>query len=222
MMRALLLAVITLATTAAVGLATASDAQACSLGSHCHAIANWDPSGTFDGGLSQLTTSRLTNNGSSDDFVTSELWVIDSFGNFKWVEEGAIAGRNGSRRWFWAESCSLFDFDFHSTTLSFTLGTLYAAKISYSGNGYWGVYRDGSQLTGGRNCHGSTADGMQTGSESTHNAQVVSGTAINLQKRASSSGSWSYNWGGSTFGPPDSPMTGGWLTQYQALWYSEN
>lgn len=220
-LRTFVIAGIVAAITLITGLVAAPAATACSLSSHCYGIADWDPSGTYTGGLAYITETRISNLGSSDDFVTAELWVVDSAANLKWVEQGIISGRGGTARWFWADSCGLGSFSVHYPSLSISAGATYATKISYNSGGKWAVYRDGNFVNNSSTCHGSTADLMQAGTESTHNSNVVSGTATTLQKRGSDNTTWSYNWGSAVISA-DSPVTASWITQYASVQFSEN
>jgi hypothetical protein len=80
------------------------------------------------------TTNRLTNNATPSDFITSELWLVDStYPNpFAFVEAGAITGYGGSRRWFWAERCPNGSGSLHNTGLGFSLGSTYTAATPKS------------------------------------------------------------------------------------------
>jgi len=208
---------------AACVLAAPQRASACSISSHCYAQAQFFPSGTYTGGSVDITTSRLTNNASAGDLITSELWIVDEILTPKFVEEGAITGRNGSRRWFWAEQCVVNNYSFHDTSLGFTLGATYGTKISYNSGGKWAVYRDGGFVNNSATCHASSAAIMEAGAESTSNVDVVSGDGNTLKKRGSDNVTWSFNWGGATI-VHDSPMSAGWVSggQYAHLTYSEN
>ncbi|HYZ78259.1 MAG TPA: hypothetical protein VE596_12885 [Gaiellaceae bacterium] len=222
-MRRTFLIVLAAIASSAIALLLPGRAAACSQSSHCHAEADFFPVGTYTGGFVNITTTRLTNNATPSDIVTSELWIIDERLTPKFVEEGAITGRNGSRRWFWADQCSPSSYSFHDTSLGFALGTQYGTKISYNGGGKWAVYRNGGFVNNSATCHGSTAQEMQAGGESTSNANVLTGDGNNLQKRGSDNVSWSYNWGGAdVFG--NAPMTASWVSgqQYAHLTYGEN
>jgi hypothetical protein len=208
---------------AAYVLAAPQRASACSISSHCYAQAQFYPSGVYTGGSVDITTSRLTNNATPGDIITSELWIVDEILTPKFVEEGAITGRNGSRRWFWAEQCVANGYSFHDTSLGFLLGTLYGTKISYNSGGKWAVYRNGGFVANSATCHGSSAAIMEAGAESTSNVNVVTGDGSTLKKRGSDNVTWSFNWGGATI-VHDAPMSAGWVAgqQYAYVTYSEN
>jgi hypothetical protein len=208
---------------AACVLAAPQRASACSISSHCYAQAQFFPSGVYTGGSVDITTTRLTNNASAGDLITSELWIIDEILTPRFIEEGAITGRNGSRRWFWADQCSAGNYSFHDTSLGFSLGTTYGTKISYNSGGKWAVYRNGGFVNNSATCHGSSAQEMQAGAESTSNVDVVSGDGNTLKKRGSDNVTWSFNWGGSSIFY-NSPMFASWVSggQYAHLTYSEN
>jgi hypothetical protein len=208
---------------AACALVAPHRALACAqpAGQHCYAQAQFFPSGTYTGGSVDITTSRLTNNATPSDLITSELWIVDEILTPKFVEEGAITGRNGSRRWFWAEQCVTNGYSFHDTSLGFSLGTTYGTKISYNSGGKWAVYRNGAFVNNSATCHGSSAAIMEAGAESTSNVDVVTGDGNTLKKRGSDNVTWSFNWGGATI-VHDAPMSAGWVTQYAHLTYSEN
>jgi hypothetical protein len=220
MRRFLATAVALVATTAATSLAIPTSAGACTISGTCHGLAHFHPSGVYDGGISAITTNRLTNNATPSDFITSELWAIDSSPSpFAFVEAGAITGYGGSRRWFWAERCPDGSGSLHSTGLAFSLGTTYNAKISYNSGGKYANYRDGAFVANSATCHNSTLVNLETGSETSANNNVSSGTDDGLQKRSASLGTWSYNWGGSTI-TQEAPETASWIVQYGSLRFS--
>jgi hypothetical protein len=195
----------------------------CSASNHCYGIADWLPGGTYDGVRTNITTTRLQNNGQPSDAITSEVWLIDSLSqNGSWVESGAVTGYGGTRRWYWAEECVGGGFQFHAVGLSFSLGTTYEAKISWNTGGKYAVYRNGSFIQNTQTCHTTPMVEGEAGSESFTNTNIVSGTAASLAKRGASSGSWSSNWGGATIVQDHPPMSSSWITQYAKVQYSEN
>lgn len=201
-------------------LAAPKAAEACTTTNTCHGLAHFQPSGVYDGVISGITTSRLTNNASPSDFITSELWAIDGF-PLIFVEEGAITGMGGTRRWFWAERCPNGSGSVHYPSLGFSLGTKYTVKISYNGGGKYAVYRDGAFVNNSSTCHASSLFAAETGSETSANNNVSSGTDEGLQKRSASLGTWSSNWGGSTI-TQEAPETARWLVTYASLSFSAN
>jgi hypothetical protein len=201
-----------------------ASAFACSYSSHCYGQAQWIPSGTYTGGLVWVKATRLyvTN---TADWVTDEMWLItrsDPYAD-EWVEaglaHGTVDGANHNRSFFWAEKNSQGTYAEHFVQ-NISLDTVYYDKISYSGNGSWGIYLNGNQVGGSSYNHGSVAGAFITGTEVVTNDALVSGTSTNMQKRGSDGQTWTYDWGGSiyTTGGP----TAGWGTYAKSMWDSFN
>lgn len=215
----------------------ASPAAACTDPNHCYAVAKWDlvrfVGPTYTGALAYIKTEHLVTPTPSSDLATNQLWVgtNGAFGTFveTGVIHGAVLNPDESRtdiRWFWGEKYGPApnEYLFHSRNLpGFAYNATYAAKISFSGNGYFGVYRDGAFLANSTPNHYPPVSTMDAGTEHTSNG-ISSGSASCLQKRHSDNTSWSYTWNDNTTGaeilethPPATDA--GWIQQYRSLWY---
>ncbi len=161
-----------------------------------------------------LRTDALDYSGSVT--ATSTMWVFPT--SSSWVEQG-VANDSGTIRWYWAEVSGLTAKD-HYPGLSFSYTTTYGDKISWNAPANaWAVYRDGSFVANTTiNLGASTINETESGAETTSDAVSIGGEASAMQKRGSD-GNWTYNWGGATT-HVQSPLRGGWFTQYADWWYS--
>jgi hypothetical protein len=204
----------------AIGGAMPATALACSSTSHCYGLVDYDPSGTYTGGMAYLNASRLSVTNPNAAWVNHEMWVTTNSNPnaYEWAEagltHGVVAGVNHGRSYFWAEQNTAGSYAEHFVQ-NISLGTTYIAKISYSGSGSWGIYLNGSRVGGTSSNHGSVSGLLQTGGELiTDNAQLTA-TSTNLQKRGSDNSTWSYDWPGSII---QSGIQAGWGTYGKSMW----
>jgi hypothetical protein len=139
-------AVVLALTLPAAGLALAAglpQASACSLGSHCYAIAYNQHVAANHGVFGELDVTCLyqPDNG---NFVNNELWDVDS-SSADWVEVGLKSGvdYHGTYRnkdWFWADSRPGSGYSEHDTSVDANLTTEYGAEITFAGTNTWDVY----------------------------------------------------------------------------------
>jgi hypothetical protein len=214
----------TLVAVVAACTAFPASAFACSYSSHCYGEVEWFPPQTYTGGLVWVKATRLyvTNNA---DWVNHEMWVVtrsDPYAN-EWVEaglmHGTVAGGYHNRSSFWAEVNSAGTYTEHYVQ-NISLDTVYYDKISYSGNGSWGIYLNGNQVGGSSYQHGSVTSHLNTGGEVVTNTALLSGQSTNMQKRGSDGQTWTYDWGGSIF--QTGGVNAGWTAPAKSMWDSFN
>jgi hypothetical protein len=178
----------------------------------------------YHGGIAYIQTNRLSVPDPSSEIATSEMWMAsdDSLDLYLFTEEGAtvgpINGVNHGFTWFWAEVRPNKGYDEHYPGISISYSSTYIAKITWSGNDTWGIYKDGNWIANSTSqpcCARSMAAGLESGDSAGHAGGYVSG----LQKK-STSDQWSYNWYGNL--AADLPAAAVWGTQYASMYYSMN
>jgi hypothetical protein len=191
---------------------------------HCYGILGWYNTAVMHGGLAYIRTDRLSVPNPNSEIATSEIWMAsnNALDLILWTEEGAtvgpINGTNHGFTWFWADSRPAGGYHEHYPGISISYGSTYTAKITYSGNDVWGIYKDGNWIANstGQPC---CARSMAAGLESNDNAGHAGGYVSGLQKKDANN-VWSYNWYGGL--QADSPATVSWSQQYASFNYSMN
>jgi hypothetical protein len=203
---------------------------------NCYGVTDFIPSGTYTGADAVIESDRLSVV-SSSDFSANRLLICP--GNFRclWtVEEGWNIGRRDScsdgcgstgLTFYWAErppSVACGDYHEHYGGYSTpVMGTAYHFKISYSGNGKWGIYLNNIFHSNTvSNCYDSNAATLETGGEISASSAEVDGSSTGLLKRGSDGQTWTYNWGNSsntTTITSETPFCAWWGIPFQALSY---
>lgn len=223
-----LLPALVLAILGVAALSLPSVAFACAVSpnaAHCYGVSLWSTAGTYSGGLANVRATRLTVP-SSATFATAEIWIstnsrdCGSIGE-SWVEEGIQRPTGGGAlKWFWGEKSPSGMYMHHDTTFTPTLGTTYEAKISYNNGNKYAVYRNGTFVGNTATQHSLYTNCFETGVESTHNSNRITGTNNGYQKRGAT-GTWSANWGGAgpLITPPVTATSSNWGSNVS---YSQN
>lgn len=193
----------------ASAFAFADEAFGCSWTAHCWGVARWVPATSgYTGVFADIKTTNLRSDavGSCNRFSNATMWRIDFPNNLNWIEAGWTIGyRHPSAdvpgcglALYWAEKPTCGNYKEHYGNMPVpSYGTYYGIKISENGGGKWAVYVNGVFKGNSAACYEYDVGAAEVGYEITDdNGLVNGGRGLNLQKRGSS-GTWSYQWGGS-------------------------
>jgi hypothetical protein len=168
------------------------------------------------------------------DWALQDLWMVLDSSATRWVEQGAIIGRNyADYRWFWAEqhydSSLGFIFSYHDNHVDMgypapVAGTYSQDVITYSaatGNWYTWIGPVGGALThygtATNNLTPNSGQILVTGEESCPATSPPTINAYsNVLRWKDTSEVWHNDWTGAQYNPVP-PGTQVWLTQYVYL-----
>ena len=198
--------------------------MACDVNTHCLGRNRFLFNG--HGGSAYVAVNPFSNADTCISFIAAPIWVSTSYSNFFYfVEQGIMRGTsppyNGGclgLHWYWVDSRVCCGIDIHHTSLATSLNTTYQPKITWSGNGNWGLYRDGTYFASSIN-NGCCSDILQAGVEVASSAVVAIDGAYGTFQKKTLSDTWNYQWPGTI--TADSPVTAGWNSYGESMWFHE-
>jgi hypothetical protein len=180
--------------------ATPQASAACSLDNHCYAIAENLNTATNHGAYGEINAHCLYMPSGNGDFVTNEIWDIDSSRKY-WEEVGIFSGvsqgGSGDRNWFWDDDTPAGGYKQHDSSVQANTDTTYRAMIEFAGSDTWNLYGlENFALFGTSEDQSATLISNEGGTEYTaasDSGMRDQGQVGNLQRR-SSDDDW-FSWG---------------------------